>query len=330
MITEAEGVGGDGATSLEQFTNTLQARADVGRVSGRLTAGMVDVGGQEVEVLKIDEDVGAFWPTLIAGRRPGARDEITVGEAALRVNSLRLGDHVQIGDRTFAIVGAHVVPTFSNGEFGSTIAVPAREAGLEMSVPAQYVLVQLSPGATAGDVESLAGPDLEVLSSPTRLGPPGTVANLGRIGAIDEVLLLVCALLAIAEFTNGLVLATRARRRDYATLRALGANRQTVGGTVCWHGALVIGTALVIAVPVGLILGRNVWQRTATAVLRRSRHVGGRLGGRGDRSGCGGARRAGLADGRLVRGASVGGCRDQRVAALATRAPSLAHFSPAC
>ena len=52
----------------------------------------------------------------------------------------------------------------------------------------------------------------------------------------------------------------RARRRDLAVLKTLGCSRRQVGATVAWQATTIVGLALVIGIPVGIIAGRWTWR----------------------------------------------------------------------
>jgi predicted lysophospholipase L1 biosynthesis ABC-type transport system permease subunit len=96
---------------------------------------------------------------------------------------------------------------------------------------------------------------------------PSDLTNLDRIGGLDELVLLVCVLLAFVTLANGLVIATRARARDHRVMRALGADPSTVAGSVRWHTAIVVAISAAVGVPLGTIAGLLAWHRTAHAVF---------------------------------------------------------------
>jgi hypothetical protein len=258
-------------TAVDTARSILAANPAVGSPTGQLTAGMVDfaigVAGGRTEVLEVDRTVGPWWPSIIAGRAPETDDEITVGRAALERVGKAIGDSVEIADHRYTIVGTHVVPVFANGDFGSTIAIPrAGAAGLDLKLSRPWILVDLAPGVTVDRLQAAVGDHVVALSSPAGTDLPGPIANLARIGGIKGLLVAVCVLLALASFANGLLLGSFARRRDYMTMRALGAGRATVNGSVAWHAVVVAVLASSAGAVLGLLLGRAVWQSTATGL----------------------------------------------------------------
>ena len=67
-------------------------------------------------------------------------------------------------------------------------------------------------------------------------------------------------LLALGTLAHTLVIATRNRRHDFAVLKTFGFTSGQVSATVAWHATTVILIALVVALPVGVVLGRLGWR----------------------------------------------------------------------
>ena len=238
----------------------LGASPEIGSPVARVIAGMHDSGGSEI--LVIDRASGSWWPQIVAGREPAADNEITVG---MGISDVGLGDTVELYGRELPVVGRHVVIPLSNGGSGMSIAMSAGAISEQsLNVPDELLLVDLAPDATLDDVRRLIGDGLAVQAAAE--ARPGDIANLGRTSGLIQVLLVACVALTLAEFANGLIVATHARRRDHATLRALGARWRTVTGSIAWHGGLVAFLGAAVGVPLGLVIGRTVWRRTATGI----------------------------------------------------------------
>ncbi len=250
---------------LDEAQAALDADPRLGRSLGRGITGMVGISFGRVEVLQIDPATGPWWPDLLSGRIPRDPHEITVGSGLLDAGQ-RLGDQLDIGGvRPFTIVGEHVVTVFSNGEFGETVAMLAGTLPPAfMATPQALMWVELGSGKTIQDLENVTRDFFSVRSAVD--AQPGNVSNLGRIGGLDELLLLVCIVLALATLANGLILATKARRRDHAAMRSLGASRSTVAGSVRWHTGIVTAIGGVVGIPLGLIVGAALWRHTASGV----------------------------------------------------------------
>jgi hypothetical protein len=259
---------------LQQAIDALSAAPHLGSVLGRGRAGMIaaDEGmiaadESRIEVVEIDQQSGSWWPTLVDGRVPRDRHEITVGSGLLDAQH-RLGSQLELAGEQFTIVGEHVLSQFSNGDFGMTVAlIFGMIPQADLDAPTVLSWVDLTPGTTIEQLATTVGAGFEVWR-PTDVRP-GEVINLGRLGGLDEVLLLICVMLVVASLANGTVISTNARRRDHATMRALGAGRSTIRGSVLWHVAVVAAIGAAAGIPVGLVAGVASWQRTAHAV-----HVG--------------------------------------------------------
>ena len=261
----------DGASSVDPLTrlndaqDRLEAHPAIGTILGRGVVGMLDTEREQVEVLQIDQAAGPWWPQLLAGRMPRNSHEITAGSGSLRAHT-HLGDAVVIDGQSFTIVGEHVVPQWSNGDFGVTAAMTGDVLPTsDLDAPAAVMWVNLAKGASLEQLAATVGEDVQVESAAD--ARPSDLNNLDRIGGLDELLLLACVLLAFATLANGLVIATKARRRDHHTMRALGAAPSTVAGSVRWHTAIVIAIGATVGVPLGTVAGVAAWHHTAHAVF---------------------------------------------------------------
>jgi putative ABC transport system permease protein len=72
-------------------------------------------------------------------------------------------------------------------------------------------------------------------------------------------LVALLALLGFAVLAHALVTVVRARRRDFAMLRALGLSRGQIRAIVIWQVLTLVTGALLLGLFVGVILGRFAW-----------------------------------------------------------------------
>lgn len=68
---------------------------------------------------------------------------------------------------------------------------------------------------------------------------------------------------AIAAAAHGITTATRRRRHDLAVMRAMGFVRRQIGEVIAWQATAVAGVTTVAGVPIGFIIGRQVWRVVA-------------------------------------------------------------------
>ena len=94
---------------------------------------------------------------------------------------------------------------------------------------------------------------------------PNKVSVLRSIGPIAGALAVTTLVLVVATTSFALVTATRKRRGELAVLRTLGLRPAEVRRAVGWQSAVVIGGALAIGVPLGIVGGRLVWRAIADA-----------------------------------------------------------------
>ena len=266
----SRGFGPDGTSPdeplprLDAAEHQLEANPGIGSILGRGAAGMLETDRGRGEVLQIDRRAGSRWPPLLAGRMPQNSHEVTVGSGVLDAHT-HLGDTVTIDGQPFTIVGEHVVPQWSNGEFGATVATTGDALPpSDLDPPAAVMWVRLAKGASVETLAATVGDDVEVQSAADAL--PTDLSILSRIGALDNCCFSVHPL-AFATLTNGLVIATKSRQRYHRTLRALGAGPSTVVGSVHWHAAIVIAISAAVGIPLGAIAGATAWHHTAHAVF---------------------------------------------------------------
>ena len=102
----------------------------------------------------------------------------------------------------------------------------------------------------------LAGSDLFVL--PAEL--PATVVDLGRLKTLPLVLGLFFAVLGCAAVGHALVSGVRRRRHDFAVLRTMGFTARQSRLSIAWQATLLGAVGVVVGVPLGVVVGRNVWR----------------------------------------------------------------------
>ncbi len=214
---------------------------------------------------------------LASGSPPVADDQIALNVAAAEEAGFALGDQVrvvsQLGERTYTLVG-----TFTFGEAESaagavsadfTLAEVQRLSGLEGRT--QVVLAAAEEGITE---EELTARVAAVLP-PTAEALTGTEAAAQNASAVQEgfaffrQLLTIFAAIALLVGTfiisNTFAILVAQRTRELALLRAIGASRRQVLGSVLLE-ALVIG---LVAAVLGL-LGGVALATAVTAALEAS------------------------------------------------------------
>jgi ABC-type antimicrobial peptide transport system permease subunit len=132
--------------------------------------------------------------------------------------------------------------------------------GIGGASPHNVVLVKFSPGADRS--AALASLTRAIAPLPlTSAALPRDLASFGRVNGLPIAVAAILGIMAGAVLVYTLLTAIRRRRRDLAVLKALGYLRRDVARTVTVQAVTIGVLALVIGLPVGVLLGRFVWQR---------------------------------------------------------------------
>ena len=233
-----------------------------------------DIRGTSVAVVGIDDAAGLANVPVLRGHAPSSDDEIVLGTKTLDDLHLHVGDSVAVNaqgkSRTFHVVGTAVFARFAPyqgseptglGIGAATTAHAIDTLGAQLGSP--FFMVQTRPGAqlTAASL----GRDVNVGQFGTVLGPqrPNDVMSYDRLSTTPLVLAGVLVLLALGSAIHLLVTGARSRRRDVALLKTIGVTRRQARAAVLVQATVLVGLALVVAVPLGMVAGRWLWLRTA-------------------------------------------------------------------
>jgi putative ABC transport system permease protein len=202
------------------------------------------------------------------GRAPRTDREIAVGGVTLREIDREIGDTVTVTSIArgesyeMEIVGEAIMnDTFeaSPGRGGSVTPEFIAEAAPE--VANDPMIIELAAGADADAVAE----ELQALYDGLVQGPVPQVAlrNVDRIRYLPSVMAGVVVVLAIASLVHALLLSVGRNRRPFGVLKAIGFTRSQVFGTVACQATAFALVAVVVAVPVGVFLGRQGWELVA-------------------------------------------------------------------
>ena len=231
---------------------------------------LADVDGRVVPIAGFDFGEGDVGPPMLEGRMATADGEVVLGHDTLAAAGLRVGDTVPVTVQDVTMPMQVVGSAMLNDAIGSNqtpgegvlVTMSQLQAFLpEASGEPNGYLVRLVPGAD----RAAAYADLRNAFGPTVLGPhpPVQVSNVLKVRSLPVTLAAVVGLASVLLLFYTLIATVRSRRRDLAVLKALGANRRQVAGAIAWQALLMVGIALVISVPIGVIGGRQAWGWTA-------------------------------------------------------------------
>lgn len=230
-----EGISTDVYAVTPAVARSLMRDGDV--LASRLEPGTVVLGADFAESLGIDDgdvvDVEARESWEGEAVPPGGR------ELGLRAAVVELGGQT-----------AYVTPEVLDG--------------LSPEAPVTRVWVRLDDVKAAGDVvpalsDALADESVEVNGS--ALERAGNQRLIDTLLAIVVGLLGVAVLIALVGVANTLSLSVLERRRESATLRAIGLSRRRLRWMLAIEGALIAGVGAALGVVLGILYG---WAGSAT------------------------------------------------------------------
>jgi hypothetical protein len=88
---------------------------------------------------------------------------------------------------------------------------------------------------------------------------PAEIVNYQSTGATPVLLAAGLAVGAIVALAITLVASVRRRRRDLALLKTLGFTARQLAVTIAWQASVISAIAVVVGVPLGIVVGRQLW-----------------------------------------------------------------------
>ena len=252
----------------ETFTGPPQDRAVVRALTAdpglsAIAAGSdesVEINGQETGARAMDNVKGTIAPTVIAGRPPRGPREILLGTKTLQAVGAHVGGLVTVRgsarSERMHVVASGVLPSSKTNRLGYGAVFSFRE------------LKRLTPSAVPGLYELRLGPGPAGRAAVTHLDrifdgniviKPDEVGDFGRIDNMPLYIVLLFAAGAGAALAHTLTSTVRRRRHDLAILKTLGFTRVQVAAVVSWQATTIVAGAALVGVPLGLGLGRLLW-----------------------------------------------------------------------
>jgi hypothetical protein len=256
--------------------------------------GNLEIDGRPVQSWGIRQLRGTIQPTIVRGRAAAAPNEIALGKTTLDAIGKDVGDRVDVRapakSGEFVVVGQVLLPSPPSME-----PQPLADAAA-LTVDGFRGLLPPDEDTDYHLLASIA-PDVDVTSRPTsqdlaqfgfgaavqrsvvddglvkfehgfaiRPSVPVEIDRVEQISSLPAVLAAFLGFLALVAITHALVTTVRRRRRDLAILRSLGFNRGQVRRTVSWQATTVAFVALATGVPLGIALGRVIWDTVAQSL----------------------------------------------------------------
>jgi ABC-type lipoprotein release transport system permease subunit len=228
--------------------------------------GFAKAGTSDVQVMGLQRVRGSSSPVLLHGRLPVSEDEIAFGEVTARDVGVDVGDDVTLsgdaGEHTYRVVGLAVLVGFGSNEGIGQGAVTTFEGLGEISDAS----INSATVDFRSPLDEAAVPYQSWRDSITEEYVPGAITSLLRVRAIPFVLAGLLGLLVVLTISHTLLTTLRARRRDLAVFRALGASPGFVSRAVHWQATLVTIVPALLGVPFGLVVGRLLFVALADEI----------------------------------------------------------------
>lgn len=284
-LVDGSGYGNTNPTATQEI---LGRDPDIAAWGGAFYGGD-ELDGVNLPLLGIDPG-SAVLPPIREGRMIERAGEIVLGPASLEFLHKHVGDSVMSSTGPRRIVGSATLPSIgqvhgdhtslgvggiviteelpgydrnrATGEPDSSGQTPAEDYGPNV------LFVRFRDGVDKAAVtERLNGsaPGLAdyngIVVTPVQRS--AEVVNADDITGSSTLLGVAVALSAVASLTIALTSAVRRRRREFALLKALGFTRRQLSATVVWQATSMTLVGLVIGVPLGVVLGRVLWNEFA-------------------------------------------------------------------
>ena len=277
--------GGVGVMPLAATKRELNGDPDVAAWSG-VDFAQLQIDGKTVSVL--GESPGAsVTPPLLSGHNLDAPGQVVLGAKTLSQLHKHVGSMVVVSDSTGKSTALRIVGTATFPAVGGS-----QHTELGTGALLDFHLIPKS----ARNIFSLpgGGPNAEFvrLKSPTVTGAldrlhlitlvlqkaaqdevgivgvqrPAEVANAGTLRATPSYLAFALAAAAVAALGLTLIASVRRRRRELALLKALGFAQRQLAAAVAWQATTAAVIGLVIGVPVGALIGRELWTLFARSI----------------------------------------------------------------
>jgi hypothetical protein len=281
--------GGGGDVPQQQGTRLLDADPDIAAWTGGWTVA-VAIDGQSTPA--IGEAPGAaVGPALLSGHGMDRPGETVLGPSTLVALHKRVGDTVVVSapggpSQPLRIVGTATFPAVSVGsgsqhlEMTSGAVIPetllpptARNPFNDPLAGPSIVLVRLRPGAARSQALRRLSAIASATSNAANFGVavvgvqrPAEIVNYRSAGGTPAALGAALAAGAAGALGVTLMASVRRRRRDLALLKALGCTRRQLGAAVAWQATVAVALGTVVGVPLGIALGRWLWDTFANGI----------------------------------------------------------------
>ncbi len=216
------------------------------------------VGQVDVPMYTIQPLQGALQFTIYRGRAPVGNAEVALGPRSAAVLHSHIGQSVTFDGQSYVVVGLALLAQTPHSSFdeGAWVTPDGLDrAGVPPDQREEVGVVRLAKGV---DHQKALAELADVGASPPSAVPD--VANLSNVRRLPLYLAGFLVLLGLGAVAHTLASGARRRTRDVAVLRALGLTPRQAGACVAWQATVIGVVAVAIGLPIGVLVGRQVWR----------------------------------------------------------------------
>jgi hypothetical protein len=245
----------------------------------------VTINGHDVLAIAGKTVRGPMLLSTVDGRLPTGEDDMTLGVTTLHQVGAHVGSVVRVtvqqptgGSRTvlFRVVGTASFPSDAGGGglgtgsaltmagYVNAVCPPGRDVNRcqqSFAASQDFVVLARAKSGPKGQADIARYVAEDSATTPTI---PTSLLNFGQAVNFPLILGCVLALFGVATLLHLLVVSVVRRRREMGLLKALGFVNLQVGATVQWQATTVALVGIVVGVPLGIVVGRVVWNAFAT------------------------------------------------------------------
>ena len=270
--------GGVGVMPLAATKKELDGDPNVVAWSG-VDFAQMDIDGKAIAVL--GETPGAsVTPPLLSGHNLDGPGQVVLGAETLSQLHKRVGETVEVsgntgkstalrivGTATFPAVGGNQHTELGTGALLDFRLIPKSARNI-FNLPGggpNAEFIRLTTPTAAGALAGLQKIKLVLQrAAQDEVGiigvqRPAEVADAGTLRATPAYLAYALAGAAVAALGLTLIASVRRRRRDLALLKALGFTQRQLAAAVAWQATVAAVIGLIIGVPAGALIGRELW-----------------------------------------------------------------------
>jgi FtsX-like permease family len=230
---------------------------------------------------------GPMLLSSVDGPVPDSDRQIALGVTTMHQVGAHLGSVVDVtvaspsgGERTvpFRVVSRISFPVLGGvvglGR-GAAFTIPGYESAVCPAGPGRPACMRALQTAAVGGgllASVVAGPQgqaainyyLRTYRSITALPiTPTSLVNFGEAVNFPLIFGGILALSGAATLVHLLVVSVSRRRREMGLLKALGLVNRQIAASVAWQATALVSVGVVVGVPLGIVLGREVWSAFA-------------------------------------------------------------------